>query len=251
MSHNSARPTSLRVAGAVGLVLLAALVGVGLVAVSRDPKVPAAGQAIGYTPAVEKPVALWIGDSYPDGTGATRATGEAALTATGLGWQYVLDAEGFTGFVNDGHSDAKTNQPVPARLAADKANHPEVSVVVIDAGRNDGNGLTTVQHLHSVVTAYFAAVQKDYPATPVIVIAPYFMTSLPGDDADFRKWESGQATGRHWSFIDPLGEGWIGDASAKLVAPDNIHPTPDGHKYIASHLTADIKKLNLSVTATS
>ena len=44
------------------------------------------------------------------------------------------------------------------------------------------------------------------------------------------------------AFFDPIAEGWINRASAKLVVSDRIHPNQQGYDYIVAHLAPAIKK---------
>lgn len=188
-----------------------------------------------------QPIALWIGDSYTAGAGATTsATGEALATSAALGWQSDMDAEGSSGYVARGRRQSPTNNAVPARIAADAASFRGVDVVLIDAGRND------VGHppkaFRRAVVASFNAVAKGFPSAAVVVIAPFLMTSKQHGFLAMRRVLRQQARKRHWAYVDPIAEGWINRASAKLVVSDRIHPNQQGYDYIVAHLAPAIKK---------
>jgi hypothetical protein len=34
-------------------------------------------------------------------------------------------------------------------------------------------------------------------------------------------------------FVDPLAQGWFAGATAELIDPDQVHPTAEGHRYLA------------------
>lgn len=105
-------PTGVVVA-VVGLLVAAF---VGWVIHHENSSVTGAGQAVGYTPQPVRPAALWIGDSYTAATGApTVGQGEAALTSKALGWDYAIDAEGGTGFLDPGVDGSGNTVLSPAR----------------------------------------------------------------------------------------------------------------------------------------
>ena len=187
------------------------------------------------------PVALWIGDSYTAGAGATSsATGEALATSAALGWQTDMDAEGGTGFVAAGHAASPSNAPLPDRLAADAARFPDPNIVLIDAGRNDlGHPLAKFRR---AVRSSFRMLARDEPSAAVVVIAPYLMRSKPGDYLALRRFLGQQARRHGWAFVDPLAEGWINKTSARLVVSDGVHPNQAGYDYIVAHLAPAIEK---------
>lgn len=188
-----------------------------------------------------QPIALWIGDSYTAGAGATTsATGEALATSAALGWQSDMDAEGSSGYVARGRRQSPTYDAVPARIASDAASFTGVDVVLLDAGRND------VGHppkaFRRAVVSSFDAVAKGFPSSAVVVIAPFLMTSKPQSFLAMRRVLRQQARMRRWAYVDPIAEGWINRVSAKLVVSDRIHPNQQGYDYIVAHLAPAIKK---------
>lgn len=240
MSSSSGRRPWLKVV--FGVACLVAIVAAVAYAVAPSAKVADAGQAPGYTPPTAAPVqteSLWIGDSYTEGTGAGDGkSGEACLTAAALDWSCEMDAEGGTGFVNDGHDNVATYQPLPARLATDAAKYPRADVVIIDAGRNDAS--LSVPKVEAAASKYLTDVRAAFPKARLVLIVPYYMTSKAefGPLGDLYR---SRAKALHAQVIDPIGEGWIGSASTDLVIADKIHPNPAGHVYIAKHLAADLK----------
>ncbi|HZT54040.1 MAG TPA: SGNH/GDSL hydrolase family protein [Gaiellaceae bacterium] len=228
-----------RAAGA-GLAVLAALVlsGCGGAARSQPPT-----GATATTTAIETPpVSLWIGDSYTVGAGATSsATGEALATSAALGWQTDLDAEGGTGFVAAGHAVSPGNEPVPDRLPSDarRFRNPSPGVVVLDAGRND-RGIP-MRVVRPAVLLSLRELRRAFPSAAVVVIAPFLMRSKPTDYAALRRLLEREARRYGWAFVDPIAEGWIGRASAKLVAPDGVHPDQAGYDYLVAHLAPAIE----------
>ena len=231
-----------------GLAVLAVIAVIAWLAVLRPTAAPAnAGAAPPVTlPShATLPAALWVGDSYTAGVGSTsKAAGEACLTSAALKWRCELDAEGGTGFVNDGHVNSATYAPLISRLPADVAAQPKPAVVVVDAGRNDGS--LPPEETEQAASAYYDALAKAYPDVPVVLIAPYFMASDSNAFSEVRGWMKTEGAKRGWKVIDPISEGWIESSTAAMTISDHVHPTPAGHAYLAQHLSADLKDLGIT-----
>src|SRR3954463_1289743 len=85
----------------------------------RPSAPPVSGNSPSEPTSTTRPiVSLWIGDSYTEGTGAqTPDYGYPELASSSLGWVCYLDAQGGTGFINDGHINSKQYEPLSRRLA--------------------------------------------------------------------------------------------------------------------------------------
>lgn len=192
---------------------------------------------------VNQPVSLWIGDSYTIGAGATTsATGEAYATSGSLGWQTYMDAEGATGFVKSGRAADPSYKPIPDRLRHDAVNFspPPPSVVLLDAGRND-RGFPKAQVRRAVLRS-FRLLDKGFPSSAIVVIAPFLITSKPTSYLALRHLERQQARKYGFAFVDPIAERWINRASAKLAKRGGIFPNQQGYDYIVAHLAPAIEK---------
>lgn len=230
------------------LALVLVAIGAGaLVYLAVQPKTPPAYAAQPFHVSTgqakpTQPSSLWIGDSYTAGTGApSQSAAESCLTATTMGWICNTDAEGGTGFINPGPAGAGTH-PIGKRIATDKASML-ADVVIIDAGRNDDDAPAAIPAAAKVV----AEVRKDWPNAPIVFIAPYYMAHTGEIDAPLAAWEKSEAAKIHSYFIDPNAEGWITAAkTGPMTISDHVHPDPAGHRYIAKHLTADLKRLGLT-----
>ncbi len=186
-----------------------------------------------------QPLALWIGDSFTAGPANAGAIGEAQATSIALGWATDLDAQKGTGFVARGPRKHARGEPVPARIAADAAAFPGVDAVVIDAGRNDAG--QSEAKIRQAVTSSFKAIAKHFPNSAVVVIAPYRLTSKPGDFLATRRLLEQQTRRRGWGFVDPIAEGWINRDSARFVKGDGTLPGLRGYSYVVAHLAPAIE----------
>lgn len=236
----------------IGLVaVLALLVGAAItVTAGRDQQTAAELASRPQAPSTDllqavidsrPPVALWFGDSFTAGTGATgQGTAESCLTSVALGYVCALDAQGGTGYVADGQVNSKSFQPLGKRLPETASQYQHPDLIVIDAGRNDGTA--PIAEVEAAAARYYNGIEKAYPNKPVVLIAPYFMGDGPGAFADLRAWMRQQAKARDWVFIDPIAEGWTRSWSGLVIA-DGVHPSPAGHKAIAERLSAALAEL--------
>jgi hypothetical protein len=192
-----------------------------------------------------QPVSLWIGDGYTIGAGATTsATGEALATSGILRWQTDLDAETATGFVRTGRAENPTWRAIPERLRRDvvRFSPPPPAVVILDAGRNDLRVPARV--LNRAVRQSFRLLDKGFPVSAVVVIAPYVMTSRPTSYLALRRLERQLARKYGFAFVDPIAQRWINEDSAKLLKRGvrGIYPNQLGYDYIVAHLAPAITK---------
>jgi lysophospholipase L1-like esterase len=42
--------------------------------------------------------------------------------------------------------------------------------------------------------------------------------------------------------VDPLAEGWFTGSDSGLIGADRVHPTDDGHAYLARLIAPDIER---------
>lgn len=230
------------------LFVVLVAVGVGaLVYLAAQTKTPPAYHGPTFQVATNaalpsQPSSLWIGDSYTAGTGASsQATAESCLTAQAMGWICNVDAQGGTGFVNPG--PGPDTQPLPKRLAADKAQFL-ADVVIVDAGRNDGT--LPESQIEAAAAREFAGIHKDWPKARIVAIVPYYMNGT-GRSAAFAAFERAQMAKYHGIVVDPVAEGWISASkTASMTISDHVHPNPAGHRDIARHLTADFRRNGLT-----
>jgi len=235
-----------RISGVLVVLVLAAVVALAALTTIHVSQAEPPMRGAGYRPpAAEppKPVSLWIGDSYTAGTGAVNGDqGEACLTAYRMGWICNLDAEGGTGFVNDGHINQKTYRPAIGRLGPDRREFLTPDVVVIDMGRNDGWN----DAVDAAMRRYVARVREVWPDAELVMIVPYYMRSdqepYGGAVAAAMRRLMAQY---HGHVIDPFHSGWIGHMDDRYVWTDRVHPNPAGHEYIAEHLAADLRRLGV------
>lgn len=256
-SENAQHAGTARRVGLLALLVVAIALVVTTVIALRPVTYHSAGEVpLGVTPgpvataspstaasgAVGGPLALFVGDSYTAGTGAgSKAAAESCLTAAALGWTCVLDAQGGTGFLADGHNNQPYFAPLIGRVTADYVLHTP-DIVVVDAGRNDDRFATS--EVTAAAGRYLTRVHELWPRAKVVTIVPYFMSG--NGSRTYRALASVYRSKNPRYVIDPTGEGWISAKTRNLTISDRVHPNPAGHRYIASHLAADLRRLGVS-----
>lgn len=196
------------------------------------------------------PAALFIGDSYTKGP-STPDLSYGCLTATALGWECNIAAEGGTGYLSGGpgHRLQVAAPDLPSTSFVERLPRLRemyrADVVVLDGGRND------MQFATSDVDPIFAytvkQVVESWPNSRVVVIGPWFLNepvirppSLAGRTIgdDFRSILRSNPEFDAVEFIDPGALGWFVDMdTSPYVGDDGIHPTFAGVKKIAELLT--------------
>jgi lysophospholipase L1-like esterase len=195
-------------------------------------------------PPLEHASVLWVGDSYTAGIGATGRKGYPLAVCDRLRWDCVLDAQGGTGYLADGHNNSDTFTPFLARLDADRA-RVTPDLVLVDGGRNDER--QPPAQVAAAATGYAAGLRAAYPKARIVFVAPTFMHPQTPDEARIAQLLKGLAGAEHGWVIDPGALGWItSDAQGRpLLAADRVHPNDAGHAYLADRLIQALTALPL------
>lgn len=187
----------------------------------------------------ETPAALFVGDSYTEGTGAgDPAHGYACLSAMAMGWRCNLDTQGGTGYINDGSSNSADFAPFRERLR-DDARRFYADIVIIDGGRNDGS--YPVADVVRAADSYLHEVRSLWPDSVIVVMSPSYVWTTPENYGFGTQLANGirpvlDEIGGH--LIDPLGERWIApDQVDDFLWTDEIHPNIAAHRYLSERLT--------------
>lgn len=170
---------------------------------------------------------LVIGDSYTGGSdeGGVDAAGWPALVADQLGdgVSVGVAAEGASGYVSEGSSGHTFRDLIEAA-------NGNYDVVVVFGSRNDDAPPDEVQ---GAAEAAFAAAREKSPDAALLVIGPPWVDPDPPSsvlEASAAVQAAAKASNATW--VDPLAEGWFDDRP-DLIGSDGVHPTDEGHQYMA------------------
>lgn len=187
------------------------------------------------TVAPEIPSVQIIGDSY--------AGGSAMNTSTETVWASLLGAElgvnetvlGFGGIGYVAKNEAVGDRTFVTETSKVTAT---ADVIVFFGSRNDTADYTT---LYSAATTAFANATAAAPTSKLLVVGPAWVNANPPAAViTSRDAVRDAATAAGATWIDPLTEGWFTEGNAALIGADGVHPTDQGHAYIAEKLRAPI-----------
>lgn len=233
-------------AGVAGAVAVAAVV-TSIALASPTPPPPASSKAAEYlaTPHVkaEPSIIVAIGDSYTGGSNAGGSTGTpsnwvvAAANTLRKGGMDILQVErglGGSGYVNRGPIGKVFGDMVADNL------HPETDAVVFFGSINDQ--AQPIDEVRAAVDKTWTRAEKAAPNAKFIAIAPAWMRpDTPDDILAIRDVIKELAAKHKFDFIDPNEERWFQDRQ-DLIAPGNIHPTNEGHRFMAEKIAPHLKK---------
>ena len=208
--------------GAVVLVVATTL------AIQRDraPGTAAAGSERA-TPAEDARIVV-IGDGY---TARTAQGGEDPLAWPALLEQRLDDADvevsaaDGAGFVTPNVFGRTIGSLAAAAPMAD------ADLIVVFGGRADGP--VPPEEVATAAGAVLERARVAAPDAPILVIGPAWPDAqVPPEVLADRDAIAGVAAQAGVPFVDPLAEGWFVDR-VDLIAADGVHPTPQGHQYLA------------------
>lgn len=227
-----------------GLVVLsvATVVMVTLAAMKESAlSVPAA--AVGpvlpsvTAPPASRPVVpvAFIGDSYTAGSGMGgnadanwTSRVQAMMPALGIQIPVSRGTAGGSGYVHRG----PTGKVFPDLVASPTVD-ASTRLVVVFGSRNDAGE----PGVDAAATATYTAIKHAAPNAELLVIGPPWVNEkVPTNITAVRDSVKTEAIAAGATFVDPLAEHWFFGADAGLIGSDGIHPTDEGHRYMASKI---------------
>jgi lysophospholipase L1-like esterase len=196
----------------------------------------------------EAPLVMFLGDSYTVGGGSPLESTYASAAARLLGWQVIIAGRGGTGFVIGG----RTQTPFAVMFESQLGWRPAPDLLIIAGGHNDRQ--QPPQQVGTAARDLLNKARQRWPGTRIAVIGPFWGNENPQPGVlavrDALRGVSGQFG---VPFIDPIGERWItgnrasGTGNAPgYIRPDGVHPTIEGHRYLATRLGDDLRRLRLA-----
>jgi lysophospholipase L1-like esterase len=184
---------------------------------------------------------LVIGDSYTAGgsAGGARESGwpqlvAKDLTAAGRPVSLEVAAAGGSGYVTTGPKNVTFVQ-LAQRTGRNR------DLVVFFGSRNDVAAAPDVQ---AAAEAAFATVRAASPEAVILAIGPPWVNgNPPGYIVTDRDAVHAAAQAAGVGFVDPLAEGWFTGDAAAFIGPDGIHPTDQGHRYLADLIRPRIESV--------
>jgi len=193
------------------------------------------------TTATEPDVAVFLGDSYTQGWGASEPIVKwTTLVAYDAGWTEVNEGQGGTGYVTTAGvaSCGQADCPAyPDRVAGIVAAAPDV--VVIAGGQNDRWALATDPALvQAAVDRTFSLLREGLPNARLIAVGPSTAEPATTMITDLDGWVRAAADrvgAEYVSLLDPVV------IQGAMVASDGVHVNDAGHRAIADRVLATVR----------
>lgn len=188
-------------------------------------------------PAATRPVAVFLGDSYSAGVGASEENKRwTSIVSAAEGWEEINLANGGTGYLRTAERAGcgKDFCPNYQDLVADVVRN-DPHVVIVAGGQNDV-GLNE-EDVQSAIEATFTAIREGLPDATIIAVgpsAPSVGKSIVAIDEAVRK-IAADVSATYISMLNPpvLADG--------MILPDGVHVGDEGHLAIATRVTEKLK----------
>lgn len=186
-----------------------------------------------------------VGDSYTEGVirgGLDDANWTARLTDLlrndGLRVRVRVEAGGGSGYVATGWRNLTFGQ------MADAVVDDSTDVVIVLGSINDMFDGADRDAVREAASAVYSSIRRASPGASLLIVGP----SPTGDEVPraLHQVSRGVATAASEvgaTFVDPIAEGWFSGDDAALMSDDDLHPTDDGHRYMARQLVDDVEAL--------
>jgi lysophospholipase L1-like esterase len=186
------------------------------------------------------PSALFIGDSYTEGTGPAEMS-YSCIAAVRMGWLCNLSGVGGTGYISGGSANRWVDPGIGPSTSFDEripklALMYKPDIVLLDGGRNDL--FASRDAVFDAMSATIADVRQAWPAATIFLIRPRFLArpndELGFDDEFIARLEADPAI-RKVVVLDPISRLTALDTS-KMMSHDGIHPNHQGDLALSSAL---------------
>jgi lysophospholipase L1-like esterase len=230
--------------GLLGLPLLAGCGGTG----GTGPRTARADGPPAKKPVPRPSVVFFLGDSYTVGDrGVQPETTYASATGRLLGWQVIVAGRSGTGFVK-----TVAGQAFLQLFESQLGWRPAPDLLIVSGGHNDWR--VPPPRVAAAARALLERARQRWPGTHLVLMGPLWGNDTPPpNELAVRNALRTLATQMAVPFVDPLAERWItgnrltrrGNAP-QYIKRDGTHPDEAGHRYVATRLAADIKRLGLA-----
>lgn len=176
-----------------------------------------------------------LGDSIASGTaiGGQGVNGWPAIVAQKLGLLSLLSAQPGTGYTK-GYGSGSA---YPARVNDVIALRP--SILIVEGSRNDVDIAATKRTAIQVLTA----LRSGLPQTKILVIGPFYLDAMSTRTTPINEAVRAAALSLGLTYVDTLKAGWFTGSAHRFVGADGIHPTDEGHRYIANLIVPLVTRL--------
>ena len=198
-----------------------------------------AGKTLAPTP--QKQLAVFIGDSYTQGKGASSpATDWVTLVATAKGWGYDNLGKGGTGYatVSDVNGCGLAVCPNYQDMA-DAAIASKPQTVIVAGGQNDFTAfLTNPAKEKAAIRATYAKLRAGLPDAQIVAVGPSTPWAVDSTVAEMDQAVQDAAASVNAKYVSLIEPNVI---APDMVSGDKAHVSDAGHKAIAERMLAALR----------
>jgi lysophospholipase L1-like esterase len=186
------------------------------------------------TPAPLRMVVL--GDSIASGTvdqGGQGPNGWPAIVAQKLGLLSLLSAQPGTGYSQSAGFGAPYTDRVNDVIAL------KPNILIVEGSANDVDAAATRRAAAEVL----GKLRSELPEARILVIGPFYLDKTYGRTTPVNDAVKAVATSLGLAYVDTIKAGWFTGPAHRLVGSDGIHPTDEGHRYLANLIVPLVSRL--------
>jgi lysophospholipase L1-like esterase len=174
-----------------------------------------------------------LGDSIATGTsyGGLQENGWPAIVAHTLGLSLINRAEAGTGYA----TAFLSRKPYTARVDEIVGLKPDI--VIVEGSRNDEDAAATKLAAAEVL----GKLRSGLPQAGILVIGPIYSFTTNVGTTPVNDAVKAAAAGLRLTYVDTVKAGWFTGSAHRLIAADGVHPTDEGHRYLADLITPRVK----------
>lgn len=193
------------------------------------------------TPSPNLPVAVFLGDSYTQGTGASVPSKRwTTLVAKSFKWEEANDGRGGTGYLSTADANGCGLSFCPnIESMTDRAIEAAPAVVFVAGGQNDfGPFVENPDAVKASIAATYAKLRKALPKAKIVAVGPSTPWNVDhpviGLDAAVEK-AAKTVGGTYVSLLSP------NVIKKEFVLPDGGHVNDAGHQAIAERVISALR----------
>ena len=186
------------------------------------------------TPSGPPPLRMVVlGDSIASGTsyGGLQENGWPAIVAHKFGLALTNRSLPGTGYA----TAFLSNKPYTARVDEIVAAKPDI--VIVEGSRNDQDPAATKLAAAEVL----GKLRKGLPQAGILVIGPVYSFTKNAGTTRVNDAVKAAAAGLGLTYIDTVKAGWFTGPEHRMIASDGVHPTDEGHRYMADLIAPQVK----------
>ena len=180
---------------------------------------------------------VFLGDSYTSGWNGAGigARGWPRMVASARRWTAINLAVPGSGFMDPGSS----GQPVGSMVGRAIARHPDV--VMLAAGHNDFTW--ALSDTVAAADRVIMRIHRSLPHALLVVVGPIWPNDRPPTATLALRNHLRRVAGKVDAlFIDPIAERWFAGSRQTLIGSDGLHPSDQGHDFMAKRVLRDIAR---------